>query len=127
MNLGKVRFGQPNLGHALLRVVPGTLLVFVAGPLVISGVALAARSALAIVGVTLLDLVVGVAVVVRAPAAGRLAPRLDGRISDDGIEPLAHRDAGTACSLARALARLRSDPLHVPRNTKFHARIRMFD
>src|SRR6516162_9494850 len=49
----------------------------------------------------------------------------DSRIDDDGVEPLADRQAMTSRRLARGLARLRPDPFHTPRIAGFHGRIRV--
>jgi len=50
-----------------------------------------------------------------------------GRIEDDGIEPLPDRHAGAARGFLRGVARLPPDSIYVPRNARFHARIRMLD
>jgi hypothetical protein len=46
------------------------------------------------------------------------------RIQDDAVEPFADRHAGTACSFTRGFTRLRPHPVHLPRQTSFHAHIR---
>ena len=66
-------------------------------------------------------------VVVRVRAPNGLDALVHRGIKDDGIEPLPDRFAGAAGSLARGFARLRSHSLHLPRNTRFHARIHLFD
>jgi hypothetical protein len=46
------------------------------------------------------------------------------RIQDNAVEPFADRHAGAACSFTRCFTRLRPHPVHLPRQTRFHARIR---
>jgi hypothetical protein len=45
---------------------------------------------------------------------------------NDGVQPLADRHPGTARGLLRGFPRLLPHAFHVPRNARFHARIRMF-
>jgi len=49
------------------------------------------------------------------------------RIQDDAVEPFADGHAGTACSFTRGFTRLGPHPAHLPRQTRFHARIRQVE
>jgi hypothetical protein len=62
----------------------------------------------------------------RSACGGRFDASLDGQ-SIMTVSTLADRHSGTARCLARGFAHLRPYALHMPRNARFHARIRLFD
>ena len=68
-----------------------------------------------------------VVLVVGSSVPARLDAFVQGGIEDNAIEPLAHRHAGAARGLARGVARLPPDPFYLPRNARFHTRIRVLD
>ena len=69
----------------------------------------------------------GVFIVWRLRKNSRVDAVVQRRIEDGVVEPLADRQAGSTGSFARGIARLPSDPCYLPRNARFHARIRMLD
>ena len=62
--------------------------------------------------------------VFRLSAPSRVNPVVQCRIKDGVIEPFADRHAGPARGLARGFLRLPPDSFDLPRNARFHARIR---